>query len=410
MKNRTKSFIKKLKKTSRKHVALFVLLTAFIIIGFVLGKNEGLLRQVITSPLSLLQRSTDTVSAKELKKLLTKKDFTFINVHTPYEGEIEKTDTFIAYDQIVAQSASLPKDKNAPIILYCKSGRMSTEALLTVRKLGYTNVRHLSGGMDAWQKTGGKLLDLSLVEKEVLPESGVELPISWGDIGPRLIALGVIDEAKFKEAVKLTPEQEEILTKGSDKKIVIDATNGKFIVDMLWALGLAQKSIVYEEGPMGKEYKDKAGNFASTGGWSLARGEAMQYLNRYDLIPLTPEQQKKVGEIAQNVYRPCCGNSTWFPDCNHGMAALAAIELMVSAGLDENAIYRNVLALNSYWFSNTYVTIATLFARDGIAWKDVDAKRVLGKDYSSAQGAQAITKKVGPLPYKPEQQGGGCGA
>ena len=402
--------MKKRKKTSRKHVALFVLLTAFIIIGFVLGKNEGLLRQVIISPLSLLQRSTDTVSAKELKKLLEKKNFSFINVHTPYEGEIEKTDTFIAYDQVVAQSASLPKDKSAPIILYCKSGRMSTEALLTVRKLGYTNVRHLTGGMDAWQKTGGKLLDLSLVEKEVLPESGVELPISWGDIGPKLIALGVIDEAKFKKAVKLTTEQEEILTKGSDKKIVIDATNGQFIVDMLWALGLAQKSIVYEEGPMGKEYKDKAGNFASTGGWSLARGAAMQYLNRYDLIPLTPEQQKKVGEIAQNVYRPCCGNSTWFPDCNHGMAALAAIELMVAAGIDENAIYRNVLALNSYWFSNTYVTIATLFARDGIAWKDVDAKRVLGKDYSSAQGAAAIAKKVGPLPYKPEQQGGGCGA
>ncbi|KKU82283.1 MAG: hypothetical protein UY10_C0038G0016 [Microgenomates group bacterium GW2011_GWA2_47_8] len=48
--------MKKRKKTSRKHVALFVLLTAFIIIGFVLGKNEGLLRQVIISPLSLLPK------------------------------------------------------------------------------------------------------------------------------------------------------------------------------------------------------------------------------------------------------------------------------------------------------------------------------------------------------------------
>ena len=161
---------------------------------------------------------------------------------------------------------------------------------------------------------------------------------------------------------------------------------------------------------MGKEYKDKAGNFASTGGWSLARGEAMQYLNRVEIIPLTPEQQKKVGDIAQNVYRPCCGNSTWFPDCNHGMAALAAIELMVSAGLDEKTIYTNVLALNTYWFSDTYVTIATHFARQGIPWKDIDAKMILGKDYSSAQGAQAIAKKVGPLPYKPQQQGGGCGA
>ncbi len=402
--------MKKIKRYSRQHVIMFIVLVLFIVTGFVLGKNESVLGEFIKNPLRTLTAKSDSVSAKELKKLLTKKDFTFINVHTPYEGEIEKTDTFIAYDQVVAQSASLPKDKTAPIILYCKSGRMSAEALLTVRKLGYTNVRHLSGGMDVWQKAGEKLLDLSLVEKEVLPEAGVELPVVWGDIGPRLIALGVIDEAKFKKAVSLTPEQEKILTMGSDKKITIDAGNGQFVVDMLWALGLAQKSIVYEEGPMGKEYKKDAGNFASTGGWSLARGEAMQYLNRYDLIPLTPEQQKKVGEIAQNVYRPCCGNSTWFPDCNHGMAALAAIELMIAADLDENAIYRNVLALNTYWFSDTYVTIATLFARDGIAWKDVDAKRVLGKDYSSAQGAQAIAKKVGPLPYKPDQKGGGCGA
>ncbi|MEK7588179.1 MAG: hypothetical protein AAB457_05155, partial [Patescibacteria group bacterium] len=95
--------------TLKNQGTLILLLTTFIIIGFVLGKNEGLLRQVITSPLSLLQRSKDTVSAKELKKLLTKKNFTFINVHTPYEGEIEKTDTFIAYDQIVAQSTALPK-------------------------------------------------------------------------------------------------------------------------------------------------------------------------------------------------------------------------------------------------------------------------------------------------------------
>lgn len=400
--------MKKHRETSNPRVGLFVLLVTFIIAGFVLGRNEGILTQLIASPLSVLQRSRDTVSAKELKKLLTKKDFTFINVHTPYEGEIEKTDTFIAYDSIVEQSTALPKDKNAAVILYCKTGRMSGEALLTLRKLGYTNVRHLAGGMDAWQKNGGKLLDLSLVEKEVLPEAGVELPIPWGDIGPRLIALGVIDEAKFKKAVKLTPGQEEILTKGSDSKITINATNGQFVVDMLWALGLAQKSVVYEEGPMGKEYKKEAGNFASTGGWSLARGEAMGHLNRYDLISLTPEQQKKVGEIAQNVYRPCCGNSTWFPDCNHGMAALAAIELMVAANVDEATIYRKLLGLNSFWFADSYLSVATYFARQGTPWSTVDAKAVLGKEYSSAQGAQDIAKKVGQLPNRPTR-GGSCG-
>ncbi len=356
-----------------------------------------------------LRFNLDAVLAGKLKQMLAKKDFTFINVHTPYEGEIEKTDTFIAYDQIVAQSANLPKDKNAPIILYCKTGRMSGEALATVRKLGYSNVRHLSGGMDAWQKTGGKLINLSLVEKDVLPEAGVELPVAWSDMGPQLIALGVIDEAKFRKAVKLTPEQEEILTKGSDKNIAIDGKNGQFVVDMLWALGLAQKSTVYDEGPMGKEYKDQAGNFASTGGWSLARGDAMDYLNRFELIKLTPEQQQKVGDIAQNVYRPCCGNSTWFPDCNHGMAALAIIELLVANNVDEGTIYRKLLGFNSFWFADSYLYIATYFARQGTPWAHVDAKMVLGKEYSSAQGAQAVARKVGQLPNRPTR-GGSCGA
>ncbi|MEK7129904.1 MAG: rhodanese-like domain-containing protein, partial [Patescibacteria group bacterium] len=324
----------------RKELKTFVLLVGLVVIGFSLGANQALVRDFLTNPLAQLKQAKgDSISAKQLAGMLKNKNFTFINVHTPYEGEIALTDTFIPYDQIVANSTSLPKDKNAPIILYCKTGRMSVESVATMRKLGYTNVRHVAGGMEAWKKAGGSLLDLSTLESDVVPQAGFELPISWGDIGPRLIELGVIDVAKFKQAVKLTPEQEEILTNGSGAKIRINAANSQFVVDLLWALGLAQKSIVYEEGPMGKEYKKDAGNFASTGGWTLAVGDAMQYLNKFELITLTPEQQQLVGTIAQNVYRPCCGNSTWFPDCNHGMAALAAIELLVAAGVEEKDIY-----------------------------------------------------------------------
>jgi len=243
----------------------------------------------------------------------------------------------------------------------------------------------------------------------VLPAEGVELPIAWGDLGPKLVNLGVIDLAKFKETVKPTPEQEKLLTQGGDAKIVIDRNNSQFVLDVLWALGLAQKSLAYSEGPMGKDYAKDVGNFASTGGWPLARGQAVDYLNRYELIPLTPQQQSKVAEIAKNVYRPCCGNSTWFPDCNHGMAALALIELLVSAEVDDATIYRKVLGVNSIWFSQNYLAVATYFARQGTPWNQVDAKMVLGADYSSAKGAGEIMKKVGPLPNQPKSAGG-CGA
>lgn len=386
---------------SKQQIVLIGLFVLFALGGFMLGTQRDLI-------LLLASQSSESVSPRQLAAMLQKKNFTFINVHTPYEGEIEKTDTFIAFDQIVANSSILPADKTTPIILYCKSGRMSSEALETIKKLGYTNVKHLAGGMDAWKKSGKSLVDLSTLENDVLPKEGVELPIAWGDIGPQLVKLGVIDLEKFRQAAKPTTAQEDILTKKTGEKIRIDAINAQFVVDMLWAVGLAQKSTVYEEGPMGKEYKKDVGNFASTGGWTLARGNATQYLNRFDLIPLTDQQQKKVAEVAQNVYRPCCGNSTWFPDCNHGMAALAIIELLVANNVDEQTIYRKVLGFNSFWFPDSYLYVATYFARQGTSWDRVDAKIALSEGYSSAKGAADIAKKVGSLPFRPAS-GGSCG-
>ncbi|MBI2103710.1 hypothetical protein HYT59_01755 [Candidatus Woesebacteria bacterium] len=386
-------------------IAIFIMLIAG---GFLLGINYP---KLLDLPKTLAQRRFlfEEIDARELDKRLANKDFKLINVHTPYEGEIAHTDGFIAYDEMKANEAALPKDKSTPIILYCKTGRMSGEAVQTLKSMGYTNVTHLKGGMDEWRAAGLTVLDLANLPNEVLPQGGFELPISWGDIGPRLIALGVIDRGKFEKAATMSDEDKAVLN-GTDSKIKINAQNSQFVVDILWALGLAQKSIAYEEGPMGKEYKKDVVNFASTAGWTLARGEAMNYYNKFDLIDLSEEEHKRVMEIASNVYRPCCGNHTAFPDCNHGMAALAAIELMVDAGMSDDEIYKNVLKLNSYWFGSTYLTTATYFARQGISWDKVDAKEVLGISYSSAQGTQSVYTKVGALPYEQKSGGGGCGA
>ncbi len=91
---------------------------------------------------------------EQLASMLKQKDFCLVNVHTPYEGEIQKTDGFIPYDKIEDNLGKLPKDKNAKIVLYCRSGRMSGLAAKTLAKLGYTNLFDLSGGMIAWEKSG----------------------------------------------------------------------------------------------------------------------------------------------------------------------------------------------------------------------------------------------------------------
>ena len=87
----------------------------------------------------------------------TRRDATVINVHTPYEGELPGTDASIPYDRI-ADGASLPRNKQALVLLYCRSGRMSDIAARTLMDAGYTNVTQLRGGMNAWEAAGYELL------------------------------------------------------------------------------------------------------------------------------------------------------------------------------------------------------------------------------------------------------------
>ncbi len=94
------------------------------------------------------------LSAAQLHTLLDKKDFTLVNVHIPYEGEIAKTDAFVPYNEIEKNLDKLPADKNAKIVLYCRSGRMSSLAAETLVRLGYTNVWDVKGGMVAWEELG----------------------------------------------------------------------------------------------------------------------------------------------------------------------------------------------------------------------------------------------------------------
>lgn len=96
---------------------------------------------------------TDLAPA-EFEKLLARGGVTLVNVHVPYEGEIPGTDLFIPYDRIAEEAGRRLPRRDAPIALYCRSGRMSTSAAHTLASLGYLRVYNLSGGFQSWRAAG----------------------------------------------------------------------------------------------------------------------------------------------------------------------------------------------------------------------------------------------------------------
>jgi len=128
---------------------IFVLLVAVVLVGC---QSKSVTGETVT----VTGGSYQNITPAELNTMLKNKDFVFINVHVPFAGNIAETDLSIAYDQITdpANLAQLPADKNAKIVLYCRSGRMSQMAAEDLVKLGYTNIWNLNEGMVGWERAG----------------------------------------------------------------------------------------------------------------------------------------------------------------------------------------------------------------------------------------------------------------
>ena len=215
------------------------------------------------------------------------------------------------------------------------------------------------------------IVSAELSQELIIPAEGVVLSFTWNDLGKQMVQSGVIDQDKFEALYTqrggLPADMQAMLSGESNEPVRITSENAPVILNLAWALGLGNKNPILEQGPMVDERYGGAGNFASTGGWTLAKGNAMDHYSKHTLITLNREQQVMVERVSQGIFRPCCGNSTHFPDCNHGMAMLGLLELMASQGVSEDEMFNAALAINSYWFPSTYLTIAKLYEKNSVS-------------------------------------------
>jgi len=201
------------------------------------------------------------------------------------------------------------------------------------------------------------------VAKETLPEEKFELPVNWGSLGRQLVENGVIDGPRFEklyvENGEYPEEYDKLLNGDNSGKLKITKENAGFLLNLLWAFGLANQNEILTEGEMSDPRYGGAERFASTAGWTMAQGNAMDHFSRHQFITLIPEQQRMVDKVSREIYRPCCDNSAHFPDCNHGMAMLGLLELMASQETGEEEMRRAALTVNSFWFPGAYVPVKT---------------------------------------------------
>ncbi|GAA1411289.1 adenylyltransferase/sulfurtransferase MoeZ [Catellatospora coxensis] len=97
-----------------------------------------------------------TITARELKEWQdADKDFLLVDVREPAEFEIVRIpgSVLIPKGDILSGEAlaKLPQDKQ--IVLHCKSGVRSAEALAALKAAGFKDAVHVQGGVLAWIKT-----------------------------------------------------------------------------------------------------------------------------------------------------------------------------------------------------------------------------------------------------------------
>ena len=109
-----------------------------------------------------------------------------------------------------------------------------------------------------------------------------------------------------------------------------------------------------------------AGRFASTGGWTLAQGDPMDHYSMHRFMVLTSEQQVLVEKKFPKAFiAPVAAIPFTFPIA---ITAWRCLGFRIDGLAGVSGMYKAALAVNSYWFPDTYITIAKYLKSQGKDW------------------------------------------
>ncbi len=100
------------------------------------------------------------ISIKDLKKAIAAKKVVLLDANGSKsfeKGHLPAAIDYAANEKTLAKA--LPKDKDILVVAYCSGPACNAyeKAALAAKKLGFSNVKHLSAGLFGWMQAGEKI-------------------------------------------------------------------------------------------------------------------------------------------------------------------------------------------------------------------------------------------------------------
>ena len=139
----------------KRHLILIIAL--MISTAFAFNASLALAKDMTAKDLvAEAKKNTVSISVSDAKAIFDKGGVTFLDCREPKEyksGHIPGA-VNIPRGLLEFKIGSKIADKNAQVIMYCKSGGRGCLACESIGKMGYKNVKNMDGGWKAWAKAG----------------------------------------------------------------------------------------------------------------------------------------------------------------------------------------------------------------------------------------------------------------